>query len=318
MKSAAIAGVLGVALAATVFVGPVGAQSVQRCSDAANCTVVSVVPAAIPASPGATITAAVELQKAADNGQPGGPDEVAALAFSLGLVRDGGGTPLTLADCSVGPDGLPAAVKPDPAISNFKVVVENLSCANGRIHCLCPDAGTAIQPDSFVNIVAYGPNPLPTPGPNPVQIPVLPDGRLLTIDLKVDAGASGTIRLHPYNQADEPQRPIYTAFLSIGDPLAVDQTCRPISGEPPCSGPQAVSQVIVNESVVTVSSAACAGDCGQDGEVTVEELVLMVNIALGNGSVSQCMPGDSNGDGSITVEEIVKAVNNALNGCPRA
>lgn len=317
MKRGGIAGVLGTALAAMAVAGPAGGQSVQRCPDPANCAAVSVVPAAIPGSPGGAVTAAVELRKAADNGQAGGADEVAALAFSLGLVGAGGGTPLTLADCSVGPDGLPAAVKPDPAISNFKVVVENLSCANGRIHCLCPDAGTAIQPDNFVNIVVYGPNPLPTPGPNPVQIPVLPDGRLLTIDLRVDPGASGTIRLHPYNQADEPQRPIYTAFLSVGDPLAVDQTCRPISGEPPCSGPQAVSQVVVEESVVTVSSA-CAGDCGQDGEVTVEELVLMVNIALGNGSVAQCAPGDSNGDGSITVEEIVKAVNNALNGCPRA
>ena len=42
----------------------------------------------------------------------------------------------------------------------------------------------------------------------------------------------------------------------------------------------------------------------------------MVNIALGNGAVSQCKEGDGNHDGSITVDEILTAVNNALKGCP--
>jgi hypothetical protein len=61
--------------------------------------------------------------------------------------------------------------------------------------------------------------------------------------------------------------------------------------------------------------AGCVGDCGGDGAVTVDELLTMVNIALGNAPVTECPEGDGSGDGQITVDEILTAVNNALNGC---
>jgi len=59
----------------------------------------------------------------------------------------------------------------------------------------------------------------------------------------------------------------------------------------------------------------CVGDCGDDGQVTVDEILTMVNIALGNMGMSSCSVGDANGDGQITVDEILTAVNHALNGC---
>ncbi|MBI4516696.1 MAG: thrombospondin type 3 repeat-containing protein, partial [Deltaproteobacteria bacterium] len=59
----------------------------------------------------------------------------------------------------------------------------------------------------------------------------------------------------------------------------------------------------------------CAGDCLGDGEVTVDELVVGVNIALGNQPLSTCERFDRTLDGEVTVEELVYAVNNALNGC---
>jgi hypothetical protein len=61
--------------------------------------------------------------------------------------------------------------------------------------------------------------------------------------------------------------------------------------------------------------AICTGSCNGDGEVTINELLIMVNIALGTASLSDCEPGDANQDGEITVNEILVAVNNALNGC---
>jgi hypothetical protein len=61
--------------------------------------------------------------------------------------------------------------------------------------------------------------------------------------------------------------------------------------------------------------AACVGDCGDDGEVTVDELITMVNIDLGSVAVSACLAGDADGDGSIAINEIITGVNNALNGC---
>jgi hypothetical protein len=61
---------------------------------------------------------------------------------------------------------------------------------------------------------------------------------------------------------------------------------------------------------------ACVGDCNGDTQVTVDEIVTMVNIALGQANVSACQAGDPSGDGAVTVDEILQAVNNALNGCP--
>jgi len=59
----------------------------------------------------------------------------------------------------------------------------------------------------------------------------------------------------------------------------------------------------------------CVGECNGNGQVTVDEILTMVNIALGNAQLSDCNAGDANGDGAITVDEILAAVNNALNGC---
>lgn len=59
----------------------------------------------------------------------------------------------------------------------------------------------------------------------------------------------------------------------------------------------------------------CAGDCNGDGQVTVNELILGVNIALGNEPSSACAGFDANGDGMVTIPELIRAVNNALEGC---
>ncbi len=63
---------------------------------------------------------------------------------------------------------------------------------------------------------------------------------------------------------------------------------------------------------------SCTGDCDHSRSVTVDELLTMVNIALGNAAVSDCLAGDSNHDNQITIDEILVAVTNGLNGCPAA
>lgn len=67
---------------------------------------------------------------------------------------------------------------------------------------------------------------------------------------------------------------------------------------------------------ISAESASCAGDCSGDGSVTVNEVLMLVNVALGNGSIGDCPPADTNHDGSITIDEILQAVGAALNGCP--
>ncbi len=61
--------------------------------------------------------------------------------------------------------------------------------------------------------------------------------------------------------------------------------------------------------------AVCVGDCNGDGQVTINELLTMVNAALGTASAAACAAGDASANGEITVDEILSAVNNALTGC---
>jgi len=61
---------------------------------------------------------------------------------------------------------------------------------------------------------------------------------------------------------------------------------------------------------------ACDGDCTGDRAVAVDDLVAMVNIALGGTEVSTCPAGDANRDGSIAIDDLLVAVGHALNGCP--
>src|SRR5262249_32831672 len=62
--------------------------------------------------------------------------------------------------------------------------------------------------------------------------------------------------------------------------------------------------------------AACAGDCDANGEVTIDEIVSMVNILLGDSAFSVCPAGDANNSGDIEINEVIIALNNLLlNGC---
>jgi hypothetical protein len=67
--------------------------------------------------------------------------------------------------------------------------------------------------------------------------------------------------------------------------------------------------------VASVQALTCVGDCGGNGQVTVEEIITGVNIALGTLSVDNCPPFDPSGNGEVTVEELITGVNNALVGC---
>lgn len=61
---------------------------------------------------------------------------------------------------------------------------------------------------------------------------------------------------------------------------------------------------------------ACTGDCNGDGEVTINEAITGVNVALGNAPVGECTRFDANQDGSVTVNELIAAVGAVLDGCP--
>jgi hypothetical protein len=61
----------------------------------------------------------------------------------------------------------------------------------------------------------------------------------------------------------------------------------------------------------------CPGDCGGDGAVTVNEIITLVNIALGSAPPAACPNGIPSG-ASVDITLIIKAVGFALGSCPGA
>jgi len=67
--------------------------------------------------------------------------------------------------------------------------------------------------------------------------------------------------------------------------------------------------------MITPTPKPCVGDCHGGGAVTVDEILIMVDISLLDEPISACPAGDTDGDGAITVDEIIAAVDSSLNGC---
>ena len=49
--------------------------------------------------------------------------------------------------------------------------------------------------------------------------------------------------------------------------------------------------------------------------MTIDELLVAVNIALGSAPYSACVNADADGDGSVLINDLIAAVNVALQGC---
>jgi hypothetical protein len=67
--------------------------------------------------------------------------------------------------------------------------------------------------------------------------------------------------------------------------------------------------------VSTATLAPCAGDCGGDGQVFVNELLTMVRLSLTDSPPDDCRAGDADDDGRVSVAEVIAAVDRALTSC---
>jgi hypothetical protein len=88
--------------------------------------------------------------------------------------------------------------------------------------------------------------------------------------------------------------------------------------ETPTPAPTAPQAHTATPATPSPTVRRCVGDCDGSGDVTINEIITMVNIALGDAPTTSCNPGDMDRDGQITVDEILTAVNNALTGCSAA
>lgn len=63
------------------------------------------------------------------------------------------------------------------------------------------------------------------------------------------------------------------------------------------------------------TTCACQGDCDGSADVSVDELLRGVNIALGNDPANGCLAFDADLSDSVTMDELISAVDVALRGC---
>jgi hypothetical protein len=59
----------------------------------------------------------------------------------------------------------------------------------------------------------------------------------------------------------------------------------------------------------------CVGDCNEDGSVTVDEILIGVNLILRQASLSSCGLFDTDGNAEVTIDELLRSIQFLLNGC---
>ena len=65
--------------------------------------------------------------------------------------------------------------------------------------------------------------------------------------------------------------------------------------------------------VADARAQSCLGDCDGDNTVEINELILGVNISLGNQPISVC---PAFGGLPVSISDLIRAVLNSLEGCP--
>ncbi|MFI5395104.1 MAG: hypothetical protein ACHQ9S_06180 [Candidatus Binatia bacterium] len=121
---------------------------------------------------------------------------------------------------------------------------------------------------------------------------------------------SGASPCWPWGTADVVGFRVFSGTMPQGTPAGTLSPSPTPTLRPPT--PRATASATATR---TLSPTACGGDCDGNGSVTVDEILTMVNLALGGGEISVCPAADINGDNQVTVDEILTAVDHALNGC---
>jgi hypothetical protein len=119
-------------------------------------------------------------------------------------------------------------------------------------------------------------------------------------------------------QFEHLENPGCTNGLELGVPLSGDDAdaraskCVNLAANSIIGG-----DVVISDSdwMIFTCVPSCSGDCDANGEVTVDEIVTGISIALGTREASVCPTLDGDGGGQVTVDEIMLAVTRALDGC---
>jgi subtilisin family serine protease len=69
------------------------------------------------------------------------------------------------------------------------------------------------------------------------------------------------------------------------------------------------------EAALRTVMRGCVADCDGDGSVRVDEIIIAVQVALGESDLALCPAADASDDGLVTVDELQLGVEAALQGC---
>jgi hypothetical protein len=121
--------------------------------------------------------------------------------------------------------------------------------------------------------------------------------------------------------------PTYTGALDTSTPTDIRQRFRtepdPDGGRnATAAGSPSATTVSVDTPTATASVAntptqsqgSCRGDCKGEGKVDIGDLIIVVDIVLGNLPVTDC-PAFEDPLGQVGIAQVVEAVSNALEGC---
>jgi hypothetical protein len=100
-----------------------------------------------------------------------------------------------------------------------------------------------------------------------------------------------------------PTAPVRTATATSSRTRTRTPTRTPVPGTPTAT-------------FTRVPPDTCLGDCDGDGAVSLDELVVGVNIALGRTPLEFCGAFDVAFDGAVTIDDLTLAVNHGIAGCP--
>ncbi len=150
-----------------------------------------------------------------------------------------------------------------------------------------------------VQVVAAGDTATPTPTPIPTATPTpTVEAPSPTATATSDATASAQTTA---TSTASPTEPGFTPTIAA----TVTQTTTG-SATPTTSATSVAS---------TSPNLVCPGDCSDDGEVSISDLIRAVSVALGALPPGACPTVDANADGVVSIAELIGAVNNALNAC---
>jgi hypothetical protein len=112
-----------------------------------------------------------------------------------------------------------------------------------------------------------------------------------------------------------------TSATPTGAPATATPSPTPQPTDPPAATatdtetPPATPTVPRTPTFTVPPNETCDGDCGDDGVVSISDLIRGVNIALGRAPLDDCRAFDINDDGAVSVGELISAVRDALDGC---